>query len=279
MRKAELISLLDSLGLHPSRKLGQNFLIDDNCLSALVRAAAPQAGEEILEIGPGTGALTQRLIDAGCKLTAIEYDHRLAEYLREKYRDCTNFRLFECDACRVNYEELFPAGVTWRCIANLPYSCGSVIIAKFCAAVNPPTSLHILLQREMGERLCAAPCSGDYGALTVRTALSYRAEIVRIVSPGVFFPPPEVDSAFVRLSALDAPMPMEVRRLAGELAVAAFAQRRKKALRLLENRWNDFDFTTAFSALGLSADCRAENISPAQYTALARAMLQSAAST
>ena len=279
MRKAELISLLDSLGLHPSRKLGQNFLIDDNCLSALVRAAAPQAGEEILEIGPGTGALTQRLIDAGCKLTAIEYDHRLAEYLREKYRDCANFRLFECDACRVNYEELFPAGVTWRCIANLPYSCGSVIIAKFCAAVNPPTSLHILLQREMGERLCAAPGSGDYGALTVRTALSYRAEIVRIVSPGVFFPPPEVDSAFVRLSALDAPMPMEVRRLAGELAVAAFAQRRKKALRLLENRWKDFDFATAFSALGLSADCRAENISPAQYTALARAMLQSAAST
>lgn len=279
MRKAELISLLDSLGLHPSRKLGQNFLIDDNCLSALVRAAAPQAGEEILEIGPGTGALTQRLLEAGCKLTAIEYDHRLAEYLREKYRDCENFHLIECDACRADYDALFPAGTTWRCIANLPYSCGSVIIAKFCALVNPPASLHILLQREMGERLCATPGSGDYGALTVRTALSYRAEIVRIVSPGVFFPPPEVDSAFVRLSALDSSESIDVRRLAGELANAAFAQRRKKAKRLLENRWKDFDFATAFSALGLSVDCRAENISPAQYTALAHALLQSNSST
>jgi 16S rRNA (adenine1518-N6/adenine1519-N6)-dimethyltransferase len=224
--------------------------------------------------GIASQALTQRLIDAQCKLTAIEYDHRLAEYLREKYRDCPNFRLIEGDACRIEYDKIYPAGTPWRCIANLPYSCGSVIIAKFCAMQEPPSSLHILLQREMGERLCAKPGCGDYGALTVRTALAYHPEIVRIVPPGVFFPPPEVDSAYVRLSALDAPASLEVRRLAGELAITAFAQRRKKAKRLLENHWKNFDFASALTALGLSVDCRAENISPAQYTALARAVLQ-----
>lgn len=273
MRKVQLVALLDRLGLHPSRKLGQNFLVDENCLAALVRAAAPLPGQEILEIGPGTGALTRRLLEAGCRVTAIEFDHRLAEYLRGELGGCGAFRLIEGDACRMDCGGLFAPGGRWRCIANLPYSCGSVIIARFCAAENPPESLHILLQREMGERLCARPGSGEYGALTVRVALSYRPQIVRIVPPGVFFPPPEVESAYVQLGALADRPPAPVRALAAKLAQAAFAQRRKQARKLLASCRPGFDFDAALAGMGLPAMCRAEEISPAQYAALARRIL------
>jgi len=274
MRKAELTALLERLEVRPSRKLGQNFLVDENCLAALVRASAPQAGERILEIGPGTGVLTERLLESGCIVTAVEYDHRLAGYLREKYAGNGAFTLVEGDACKVDFNELFPlVNGPFRCIANLPYSCGSVILARMLELPNPPQELYILLQREMAERICAQPNTPDYGVLTVRLALRYRAEIVRIVPPGVFFPPPEVASAYVRLTLKPGEvLPDKVLKCASLLAGAAFAQRRKKALRLLMAASPGFDFEKAMAGMGIPVDARAEIITPAQYVALARSI-------
>lgn len=278
MRKTDLISLLERLQLHPSRRLGQNFLTDDNCLAALVRAAAPSAGERILEIGPGTGALTEKLLEAGCRVTAVEFDHRLAEYLRERFRGHEAFQLIEGDACATDYDRLFSEGTPWRCIANLPYSCGSVIVARFCALRNAPLSLHILLQREMAQRLCATCGTADYGALTVKVALRYTAEIVRIVPPGVFFPPPEVASAYVALRCLPDCADSAIRKTAAELATAAFSQRRKKALRLLEKSCPGGGFADSFAQLHIAEDARAETITVAQYLDLARLMSAKATS-
>ena len=268
MHKAELLSLMQRLELHPSRKLGQNFLLDENCLSALVREAAPQPDERILEIGPGTGVLTERLLDAGCRVTAIEYDARLADYLREKFAGQGALTLIQGDACHADFATLFPEG-TWRCIANLPYSCASVLLANMNACANPPAALHVLLQREMAERLTAAPGNKDYGVLTARLAFSYRANICRIVPKGVFFPPPEVDSAFLALvRRQDAPTPA-LRARADQIAGVAFAQRRKQARRLLEAAFPNSDIPAAFAALGIPNDARAEVISPAQFLKLA----------
>lgn len=270
MKLAELSAILERLDMHPSRTLGQNFLVDDNCLSALVRAAEPRAGEEILEIGPGTGVLTQRLIDAGAHVTAVEFDSRLAEYLRKKYSSTPALRLVEGDACKVNYDELFPVGKPFRCVANLPYSCASVLLATLSGAANPPISFHVLLQKEMAERLAATVGTAAYGVLTVRLAFRYAAKIVRIVPRGVFYPQPDVDSAFLALEAREKPLADEITlQRAGQLAGAAFSQRRKQARRLLSALAPGVDFAEALVALGLPATARAENISPEQYIALA----------
>ena len=138
MRKTELLPILERLELHPSRALGQNFLVDENCLEALVASAKPVAGEELLEIGPGTGTLTERLLAAGCQVTAVEFDTRLYSFLHEKYAGEPRLRLVHADACRVDYAALFPAGTSFRVIANLPYSCASPLLAKLAELEKVP---------------------------------------------------------------------------------------------------------------------------------------------
>lgn len=270
MRKSDLLPILERLELHPSRALGQNFLVDENCLEALVAAAVPVAGEEVLEIGPGTGALTERLLDCGCQVTAVEFDSRLYSFLNERYAREERLRLVHADACRVDYAELFPPEHPFRVIANLPYSCASPLLAKLADLENAPRSLHVLLQLEMAERLTAAVGTKAYGGLTARLALRYDAAIVRRVPRGVFFPPPDVDSAFLRLTPVAQTAEREVLKRADALINAAFAQRRKQARRLLATVRPDVNWDHALAALGLSPAARAEEISPEQYLELAK---------
>ena len=272
MRKAELLAILERLELHPSRQLGQNFLVDEQCLDALVRAASPVPGEAVLEIGPGTGVLTERLLSAGCQVTAVEFDSRLYSFLLERLARHPALRLVHADACRVAYGELFPAGRPFRVVANLPYSCASLLLAKFAELENPPDSLHVLLQLEMAERLTAATGTKAYGSLTARLALRYDSAIVRQVSRGVFYPPPEIDSAFLRMTRR-APLPPELLRIADRLVTAAFAQRRKQARRLLAAVAPNVDFAAELELLGLPPAARAEELAPAQYLELARKVI------
>jgi len=268
MKKSELLALLARLEIHPSRKLGQNFLIDDNMLDALVRASSPVAGETVLEIGPGTGVLTRRLLETGCQVTAVELDHRLAAYLREEFGAHQNFRLIEGDACKQDYQELL-GDAPFRCIANLPYSCGSVFLAVIATLQNPPTELFVLLQKEMGDRLTAAVDTKEYGSLTCRLQWLYDISLVRTVPPGVFFPPPEVMSAYVRLKRLPTIPALELRQRATILVNAAFSQRRKKITGLLGKYEFRRPLPDLLEALRISPDSRAENLTPEQYLQLA----------
>ena len=271
MQRTALLALLERLDLHPSRRLGQNFLVDDNCLQALVRSAHPAPGETILEIGPGTGVLTEKLLEAGCQVFAVEYDRRLHAYLAEHLAAWgDHLSLLNADACRVDYTAFLPQGRPFRVIANLPYSCASVLLGRLSELPSPPESFHILLQLEMAQRLTAPVGTGDYGVLTARLAFRYAASIVRLVPKGVFFPPPEVDSAFLQLEKRADMAPPEIISLASRLAGAAFTSRRKQARRLLEGVCGGFDFGKAFAALSIAPDARAEVISPAQYLAMAR---------
>ena len=157
MNKKELISALESLGMRPGRGLGQNFLLDANLLEWIVRNCGAQTNENVLEVGPGFGALTEKMVAAKFNVTAIEFDHRLAGFLRKKFADAPNFTLIEADACKVDFNELFPAGTTYRAVANLPYAISSVFIARMLECHNPPSSMFFMLQKEMGERLAASP--------------------------------------------------------------------------------------------------------------------------
>ena len=136
MNKQELMKQLERCGMRPGRGLGQNFLLDRNQLEWIVRKADLQKDEHILEVGPGFGALTELLLATGAKITAVEYDHRIADHLRERFAGADNLRLIEADACKVDYSELFPEGTRFRCVANLPYAISTVFIAKLLQLKN-----------------------------------------------------------------------------------------------------------------------------------------------
>ena len=268
MNKKALLAALDELGMRPGRGLGQNFLLDGNLLDAIARINAPGPGEEILEVGPGFGALTRRLLDAGALVTAIEFDHRLAEYLR-RHLACDALRLIEADACKVDYADLFPRG-GFRAIANLPYSISSVFIAKMLELEAPPEAMFFMLQREMGERLAALPGGKAYGALTVRTRFVYEVRIERIVPPEVFYPPPEVDSALVefrrhRNFALTREQSAKLRGIVN----TAFAQRRKQLGKVLGGVYGRETVAAAFAAAGLSPEIRPDKLGCAEFLRLA----------
>ena len=266
--QSTLKQTLARLGIRPSRRLGQNFLTDPNMLSALVRDAAPTAGDRILEIGPGTGLLTERLLEAGATVTAVEIDYRLAAHLRSTLGTHKRLRIIEADACRIDPAECMPED-PYRCIANLPYSVSSVVLARFADTRRPPVDVHVLLQREIADRILAEPGTKDYSALSVKVQLLFEGTVLRTLPPQVFYPPPDVDSAFIRLVRTPGAVRPGVRRLAVELAQTAFAQRRKKALKLLGRRWDRDRLQAHFRALGIDDNARAEAIAVCQYAALA----------
>ena len=274
MNKQQLLAALESIGMRPGRGLGQNFLLDGNLLDSIVRLGAPGRGEVILEVGPGFGALTRRLLDSGAEVHAVEFDHRIAEYLR---RNLVHERFFltEDDACRVDYLKILPPGRPFRAIANLPYSISTIFIARMLDLPTPPESMLFMLQREMGERLAAVPGSKAYGALSVRTQLRYRVRTEKIVPPEVFFPPPEVDSAivsFVRDDRFDAEP--ELCRLLPGVVKTAFAQRRKQLGKVLGQNYGKEKALAALEAVGLPPEIRPDRLSVENYAELTRRLFE-----
>ena len=272
MNKKELTAALAELGMRPGRGLGQNFLIDGNLLDAIARISAPEPDEEILEVGPGFGALTGRLLAAGAKVTAIEYDHRLAEYLRRHFAD-GNLRLVEADACKADYRALFPEGRRFRAIANLPYSISSVFIARMLELEEPPERMFFMLQREMGDRLAAIPGTKECGSLSVRVQFDYRVHIERIVPPEVFYPPPEVDSALVgfqrrRDLELD---PARRNKLRG-IVNAAFAQRRKQLGKVLGAVYGREAALSALADAGIAPETRPDKLGREDFFRLGKGL-------
>ena len=267
MNKKQLLSELEKLGMRPGRGLGQNFLMDSNLLDWIVRHSAPAENEQILEVGPGFGALTGKLLASGAQVTAIEFDHRLADYLREKYKD-TSLRLIEADACKVNYAELFPAGTKFRAIANLPYSISSIFIARMLELECGPDYMLFMLQREMGERLAASPGCKEYGALSVRATLDHEVKIEKIVPPEVFHPAPEVESALVSLTRIRKRDTAEVKRISS-VTKLAFSQRRKQMGKVLAGSYGREKVEAAFAAAGIAWEIRPDRVTPEQFALIA----------
>ena len=268
MNKSELLALLERLEIHPSRRLGQNFLIDPNMLDSLVRSAGVVEGDTILEIGPGTGTLTERMLAAGARVQAIELDHRLAGYLRdERFKDDKAFSLLEADACRTDLDALM-GEAPFRCVANLPYSCSSQLLASLTSMTNQPQDIHVLLQKEMADRLTAKAGTKEYGVLTVRLGLLYEISTVKTIPKNVFFPPPEVVSAFVRMRLRPKRPPRDVMASVSHVAGLAFGQRRKKTCRMLEPEYGAERVAAAFAAASLTEDVRADAITPQAYVRL-----------
>jgi len=245
------------------KRFGQHFLHDPQVLQRIAAAVAPQEGELLLEIGPGTGALTSRLLERMPLLHAIEIDRDLAAALRARWGE--RLALHEGDALEFDYAGLARAeGRPLRIVGNLPYNISTPLLFRLLESADQISDLHVMLQKEVIDRMCAAPGGKDYGRLTVM--LSPRMSIERLfdVGPGAFQPPPRVWSAVARIRVLAQPRFPVPPRFA-EVVAAAFAQRRKT----LRNSLRALLTAESFEVAGVRPDARPETLAPAQFAALA----------
>jgi 16S rRNA (adenine1518-N6/adenine1519-N6)-dimethyltransferase len=267
MNKAELERQLAAFGVRPGQHFGQNFMLDDNLLDFIVRTAAPTPGETILEVGPGFGALTERLLAAGARVVAVELDKRLADYLRRRFAD-TALTLVQGDACRVDLAEILGGNTGVRCIANLPYAITSPFLGRLLALPEPPAELLLMLQKETAQRMTAAVDTREYGSLTVNVQAVFEVSLLRAIPPEVFFPRPRVDSALVRFRRRPDCLPLDRRDRLQRVVRTAFSERRKMMRKALSRGFGEAATYAAMDALGIDRSARAQTLGLQQYVAL-----------
>jgi 16S rRNA (adenine1518-N6/adenine1519-N6)-dimethyltransferase len=217
-------------GIRPSKTLGQNFLLDPNLAHAIARDAGVGPGSRVVEVGAGLGSLTVALADAGAEeILAIEFDRALLPALEEVVADRPAVRVLHADATKLDWGATLGEG-PWTLCGNLPYNVGTRIVVDVVERVPAVRRIVVMLQREVAERLAAAPGSpleDAYGAVSVRVGYRATAEIVRRIPPEVFWPRPTIGSAVVRIERLPAPaVDVDEERL-WRVVDAAFAERRK----------------------------------------------------
>lgn len=271
MKRTDLVALQKKLGIVPSKKLGQNFLVDEQFSQWIVRSCDVKEKENILEVGPGFGALTVPLLATGANLIAIEFDRKIAAHLRETLVP-KGLTLVEGDACKVDVESLFN-GETFRVISNLPYSAGSVFIANMLTLANPPKEMCVMLQKEVAERFAAEVGSHDYGSYTVRLQAMYKVEMLRIVPPDVFLPEPEIDSAVIRLTLREDHPDRLLFKKFSTLVKSSFAHRRKKMFKQAAAVFGKEEIAAAMEKAGVDPDIRAEKVTLAQFLLMAKTLM------
>ena len=276
MNKNEILELLNSMDMGPSKKLGQNFLIDQNIIDIIVEKVVPSAKENVLEIGPGTGVLTKRLVESGATVTAVEFDYRLAGYIRKTYGSTPGFRLIEQDAVKVDYDELM-GGKQFRCIANLPYAISSIFLATSTNLQTPPEQIFVMLQKEMADRLAAKPRTKAYGALSVRIQAVYDVSIAKVVSRHSFYPAPDVDSALLNAEIKTGEaLSVALRQHLATFSKLAFSHRRKQVKKVLATKLGMNRVLELFEQVGISVTARAEEITVDQFIELSKLTLEEA---
>ena len=255
---------------HIARKrFGQHFLTDGGIIDAIVDAINPEAGQPMVEIGPGLAALTQPLVERLGHLTVIELDRDLAVRLREH----PHLSVVESDVLKVDFRALAqqmltgaPAASKIRVVGNLPYNISTPILFHLLAQVDVIEDQHFMLQKEVIDRMVAKPSTSDYSRLSVMLQWRYAMANVLFVPPESFDPPPRVDSAVVRMVPLAQPPEVNVKTLE-TLVQVAFSQRRK-ILRNTLGKWlEEKGFSGTFDL-----QRRAEEVPVAEFVALAQAV-------
>jgi 16S rRNA (adenine1518-N6/adenine1519-N6)-dimethyltransferase len=254
------------------KRFGQHFLKDAGALDAIASALGPIGDRTVIEIGPGRGALTDRLVERAGKLVAIEIDRDLAQHLRERYRGREHVTIVEADVLQLSFAEL--AGGPYVLVGNVPYYITTPIIFQALEPPRPEVAVY-LVQREVAERLAANASDKQYGALSVNVQAFARVEIVRAVPPRAFTPPPTVDSSVIRIVPRDSPaIEPALERRFRRFVQAAFGLRRKQLIRVVRTVASlDAERSAAvIAACGLDPAARPETLSPEQFALLVRAL-------
>ncbi|MDZ7735662.1 MAG: 16S rRNA (adenine(1518)-N(6)/adenine(1519)-N(6))-dimethyltransferase RsmA [Gammaproteobacteria bacterium] len=251
------------------KRFGQHFLHDPQVIERIIDAFNPRAGEKIVEIGPGRGALTGRLLAATGRLDVIELDRDLAAGLPDRFPDHGNLTVHGSDALRFDFTTLAQAPHELRIIGNLPYNISTPLIFHCLDHAAVIHDMLFMLQREVVQRMTAAPDSKTYGRLSVMTRFACEVESLFSVGAGAFQPPPKVDSAVVRLVPHRTPLFPDIDPAAlDEIVRRAFSQRRKT----LRNSLGAVLPAKAIQAAGIDPGQRAEQLNLAQFAALADAL-------
>ena len=256
-------------GLSASKALGQNFILDRQLLGRIAAIPGPLAGQRVYEVGPGPGGLTRALLEAGAGVIAVERDRRcvpaLAE-LHEEFRE--RLTIVESDALLVNERDIVGDGA--HVVANLPYNVGTALLLKWLGGPWPPwwRSLTLMFQKEVAERIVAAPDTDAYGRLSVAAQWRSRARIAMTVNRSAFVPPPKVTSAVVHVEPAEAPQGVDPKGME-RVTEAAFGQRRK----MLRSSLKRYPAALrALEGLGIDPQRRAETLSVDEFVDLARAL-------
>ena len=235
---AVIKEILSQNGFNFSKSLGQNFLIDENALSEIVSSAAPE-GANVLEIGPGFGTLTQRLCQHAKKVVCVEIDSAAIPILTENLKEFDNLRIIHADIMKTDIEELSQkefSGERIKVCANLPYYITSPVIMSLLNPNLPIDDITVMIQKEVAHRIGAKAGTKDYGVLTLTVGYYATCQVVTVVKPSSFVPPPKVDSAVITLTMRDKP-PVDVKDkdMYFKVIKAAFALRRKTLLNALSS--------------------------------------------
>jgi len=256
--------------MHKAKKrFGQNFLVDERVIADIIGAIRPEPGDNMVEIGPGLGALTRPLLNRLDALHVVEIDRDIIGRLKTGYPR-EKLVIHEGDALKFDLATL-PAPL--RIVGNLPYNISSPLLFHFAAYASRITDMHFMLQDEVVQRMVAAPSTPEYGRLSVMLQYRFHLEKLLDVPPQSFRPAPKVNSAIVRM------IPLPVAEIAvrdetrfAEIVAAAFGQRRKTLRNTLRSRFGEADF----ERLGIDPQLRAENLGVAEFARLANYLIEPA---
>lgn len=276
--KHEIVTILQTAGIRPRHRFGQNFMIDQNLVRIVAEAAHIAPGELVIEVGPGTGTLTEEILSRGAQVVAVEIDRDLARVLREKFAQQTHFELIEGDALDGKHEinaellqrirESQARGQIVKLVANLPYNIASPLIIDLLIAGT--SLLTFTVQKEVADRLRAAPGSKNYGVLSIMAQILSDVEVLRTLPPQAFWPAPKIESALVRMTWKAVGMlgsnDERAIRAFGQFVQALFSARRKMLRKSLAQM--NVESEKPLAAAGIDPQSRPEDLSPEQLIRL-----------
>ena len=274
--REETIAILNKYGLRANKKLGQNFLINESIIYDIVKKANVTKEDVVIEIGPGLGSLTKELINNAKKVIAIELDPNMIDILKSRFGILDNFEVIYGDVLKIDLEELIKGYDSVKVVANLPYYITTPIIMKLLEDKLKIKSITVMVQKEVGERICATHKDKEYGAITVSVQYYSEPQIIIDVPKENFLPAPEVDSCVIRLDMREKPLvSLKDEKLFFRLVKGAFTQRRKTINNSLTcSGKSKEEIIAALNKLGIDSKLRAENLSIQQYADIANTLVE-----
>jgi len=267
---------LKEYGFTPRKRWGQHFLVDRNILNKVIRTAQLDQSDIVLEIGPGLGEMTLALARHVKKVIAVEIDPKLVKILKEKTSNFSNIMIVEGDILKIDFEQLYDqANQPLKGVANLPYQISTPLLFRFIESRDLFSSLTLMLQREVAERMMASPGGKDYGPLSIFIQSASVLSIPFYIKPSAFFPPPKVESAVIHMIWKEGPqMASEEEEWFKRVVKGCFSYRRKRLSNALKhaNMALPQDLEQRMRRIGIDLERRPETLTIQEFVHLAKAL-------